>query len=82
MYLYGTFKLLTKAVDSSSDWLNWLMFALYALVSAGIGAITFQTGSDAQYYLIDAKSEWADSLLYPSLFYLINWIEHTPRNFE
>lgn len=34
------------------------------------------------YYLNDANSEWADPKLYPSLFYLLNWMEHEPRVHE
>ena len=36
-------------------------------------------GINAVYYLNGATSSHADDVLAPSLFYLLNWIDHTPR---
>ena len=81
MYIYGTVKLLTVAIDSSAAY-DWVIFGVYTLLSGVNGAIQMLNGTDAQYFLIEGKSKWADQILYPSLFYLINWIDHTPRYFQ
>lgn len=59
MYIYGTVKLLTVATDSGAAY-DWIIFGVYVLVSGVNGAIQMMSGTDAQYFLIDGKSEWAD----------------------
>jgi len=59
MYIYGTVKLLTVATDSGAAY-DWIIFGVYVLLSIVNGAIQMLNGTDAQYFLIDSKSKWAD----------------------
>ena len=79
-YLRNTYLLLEVAIleeDQEHWWklLGWLFMTwiIYsAQVSIGTEAINFLKYND----------EYYDDLLRPSLFYILKWIEHTPREEE
>jgi len=76
--VYSCYLLLSVAVDSG--WLSeWFKFAgTMAIFVMTIGEQRLY-GTRAMYYLLDGLSPHADEHLTPSIFYLINWSEHTER---
>jgi len=75
---YSGYLLLSVAVDSG--WVSeYLKFAgAMATFVLTIGEQRLY-GTRAMYYLIDGLSPHADEYLTPSIFYLLNWSEHTER---
>lgn len=76
-HIYGAYMLYELAI-SEGTWIDWSLLPYYALSSLAITAAQMRYGSDAMYFLLESPHH-ADRQLYPSLFYLLNWIEHTPR---
>mmetsp|Transcript_636 Transcript_636/g.861 ORF Transcript_636/g.861 Transcript_636/m.861 type:complete len:133 (-) Transcript_636:56-454(-) len=76
--LYAEYMILAAAIDTGK-WTDYLKLGLFSLYNLTIYGIMLIDGQAAIYYLYDFESEWADTELIPSLFYLLGWTEHTPR---
>lgn len=78
VYIYSNYLMFAVAIDSGywGDYLKWGAFAISSMITH---SMQVSIGTDAMYFLNDANSKWADQELFPSLFYLINWAEHDPR---
>ena len=79
-YLYGTYLFYEVAVYAETTE-GWAMLAMWIIVSFNTWLRQLNNGVRAQYFLYPSDVE-ADRSLWPSLFYLLNWIEHTPKDEE
>lgn len=78
-YLYGTYLLYEVAVfDGFDSWTDWAKPIIWILVSFFTLTMQIEHGTDAMYFLRENPNH-ADNVLFPSLFYLLNWVDHTPR---
>ena len=66
-------------IVQEEEWNYVVAFAAYIFYQWWVFLFMMLNGTNAMYYLNDAQSNHADRELYPSLFYLINWLEHTAR---
>lgn len=57
------------------EWQGWAKLGLWVVVSWITLMIQANSGVRAQYFLRES-TEYADSWLRPSLFYLLNWADH------
>lgn len=80
-YLFGAYKLFELAVSTGElkDTLVLTGFLIESLIAHELQRVR---GAYAMYYLIDGDSEYADDELFPSIFYLLGWVEHVPRNHD
>ena len=78
MFLYSGYLLYSVGVQTGeqADYLKLGAWLVVSMISFGTQTAY---GTDAQYFLVDGKSKWADYSLVPSIFYLLNWVEHTER---
>eukprot|EP00354_Favella_ehrenbergii_P003613 CAMPEP_0170472914 /NCGR_PEP_ID=MMETSP0123-20130129/14889_1 /TAXON_ID=182087 /ORGANISM="Favella ehrenbergii, Strain Fehren 1" /LENGTH=215 /DNA_ID=CAMNT_0010741549 /DNA_START=514 /DNA_END=1161 /DNA_ORIENTATION=+ len=74
--LYSYYLLLDVSIDTGKA-AEYFKFAGFFLVSFISVAGFYTEGTNAMYFLLDGKSKYADPELVPSLFYLLNWSEHT-----
>ena len=76
-YLYGAYSFYERAVYKET-WQGWAALALYSVMSLITYYIQRLGGTKAQYFLHESP-EYNDSVLRPSLFYLLRWADHEPR---
>ena len=78
-YLYGVYQMYDTAVgsDGSSEWIKLIVFMITCLITEQ----RFQNNGTNAMYFLRSNHKYADNRLYPSLFYILNWIEHDERHY-
>ena len=76
-YLYGSYSFYELAVfeETTESWAALVIFTILSYISL---LIHWNVGTSAQYFL-SAPVDFEDSYLIPSLFYILNWVEHEPN---
>ena len=79
-YLYAAYLIFEFSVITG--WKkNWTLFSGFLAGSTFFWLLQVSYGTYAMYYL-KYNSKENDTELWPSLFYLLKWISHTPRTYD
>jgi len=76
-HLYSTYLFYEYAV-ATGGWQAWTKFAAFVVHGFTVFGYQFGNGTDAMYFMFEDPKH-ADYELYPSIFYLLNWLDHNPR---
>ena len=73
-YIYSIYQMYNTAVGSEG-WSEWIKLLVLFIISSITESAFYSSGTRAMYFLRE-NYKYADTNLYPSLFYILNWIEH------